>query len=41
MIKVALKNCKLNPIVIRTADELTSFIGNNDDTTTLEQENNQ
>lgn len=41
MIKIALKNCKLNPIVIKTADELTSFIGNNDDTTTLEQENNQ
>ena len=41
MIKIALKNCKLNPIVIKTADELTSFIGNNDDTITLEQENNQ
>ncbi len=41
IIKIALKNCNLNPIVIKTADELTSFIGNNDDTTTLEQENNQ
>ena len=41
MIKVALKNCKLNPIVIKTADELTSFIGNNDDNTTLGQEDTQ
>lgn len=41
MIKIALKNCKLNPIVIKTADDLTSFIGNNDDNTTPEQANNQ
>ena len=42
MIKFALKNCKLNPIVIKTADDLINFMENsNDDNPTLQQEENQ
>lgn len=41
IIKVALKNCKLNTVVIKTADDLTNFIGNNNDTTTLGQGDTQ
>ena len=40
-IKLALKNCKINFVVIETVDDLTSFISNNDDTATSEQEDNQ
>lgn len=41
MIKIALTNCKIKLVVIKTADDLENFIGNNNDTATLEREDNQ
>ena len=37
IIKIALTNCKMKLVVIKTADEFENFIGNNNDTAILER----